>query len=131
MLAQVALAAIEDGGDHRLGVTHDKRVTVQGREGAGESLAIGAVAIGAIVLKDFLALLDEVAGCLGPGAPTQERQARQDQKELSFCRRQPQGRSGSQQVLDPERIFEFLLGLKVKLLDARGFAGIWPDPARR
>ena len=66
-LPQIALAAVEDGGDHRPGRPDDKRIPVVGRKGAGESLAVEAVAIGAIILKDFLALLEEIAGSLGPG----------------------------------------------------------------
>ncbi len=85
-LAQVALAAIEDGGDHRLGVTQDKRVFIQGREGGREPLAIGAMALGAIVLKDFLALLDERRRLtLGPGARhPAERQAQPESGPGSF-----------------------------------------------
>jgi hypothetical protein len=71
-LAQAALAAIEDGGNHRFGVAQDKGVFIQGREGGRESLAIGAMALGAIVLKDRLALLDGVALTLGQSDAAQQ-----------------------------------------------------------
>ena len=76
-LAQAALAAIEDGGNHRLGVTQDKGVFIQGRKGGREPLAIGAMALGAIVLKDRLAPLDGVALTLGQSDAAQQTQAKQ------------------------------------------------------
>jgi hypothetical protein len=60
-LTQAALEAIEDGADHRLRITQDKRVFIQGWKSGRESLAIGPMALGAIVLKDRLALLDGVS----------------------------------------------------------------------
>ena len=61
-LPQAALAALEDGGNHRRGLTQDRRIFIQGRKGVREPLAIDAMTLGAIRLKDFLAWLYGVAG---------------------------------------------------------------------